>query len=169
MKAKAKASPLNERLQNLHEQSDIFRFFHIQEAHTVYSALFKYSPHWYSFSFVPLQPGISQSKHRCNTSKGYHQASDSMKTKELSTQVRGKVVEKTDKNRLGFKKISQTMNISRSTIKSFIGKWNDYGTTANLAVEGHPPKMPEVHWHIFHRGQSMNIKRGFNKVEVTIH
>jgi DNA-directed RNA polymerase specialized sigma24 family protein len=42
-----------------------------------------------------------------------------MKTKELSKQVREKVVEKY-RSGLGYKTISETLNIPRSTIKSII-------------------------------------------------
>ena len=62
----------------------------------------------------------------CNTTKegsplrkGHHQASGTMKTKELSKQVRDKVVEKY-RSGLGYKKISETLNIPQSTIKSII-------------------------------------------------
>jgi transposase len=44
-----------------------------------------------------------------------------MKTKELSKQVRDKVGEKY-RSGLGYKKISETLNIPRSTIKSIIKK-----------------------------------------------
>ena len=60
--------------------------------------------------------------------KGHHQASDTMKPKELSKQVRDKVVEKY-RSGLGYKKISETLNIPRSTIKSIMKKWKEYGTT----------------------------------------
>jgi transposase len=33
------------------------------------------------------------------------------------------------------------LNIPRSTIKSIIKKWKEYGTTTNLPREGHPPKL----------------------------
>ena len=67
-----------------------------------------------------------------------------MKTKELSKQVRDKVVEKY-RSGLGYKKISGTLNISRSTIKSIIQKYEyeEYGTTTNLPREGYPPKLTE--------------------------
>jgi transposase len=51
-----------------------------------------------------------------------------MKTKELSKQVRDKVVETYR---------SETLNIPQSTIKSIIKKW----TTTNLPREGRPPKL----------------------------
>lgn len=65
-----------------------------------------------------------------------------MKTKELTRQVRDKVLEKF-KARLGYKKISQVLNISRSTVQSIIQKWKKYGTTANLPRHGRPPKLTE--------------------------
>lgn len=65
-----------------------------------------------------------------------------MKTKELTRQVRDKVVEKF-KAGLGYKKISQALNISRSTVQSIIQKWKKYGTTANLPRHGRPPKLTE--------------------------
>ncbi|CAB1428463.1 unnamed protein product [Pleuronectes platessa] len=63
-----------------------------------------------------------------------------MKTKELTKQVRDKVVEKYEAG-LGDKKISRALNISLSTIKSIIRKWKEYGTTANLPRGGRPPKL----------------------------
>lgn len=63
-----------------------------------------------------------------------------MKTKELSKQVRDKVVEKY-KSGLGYKKISKSLMIPRSTIKSIIIKWKEHGTTTNLPREGRPPKL----------------------------
>jgi transposase len=33
------------------------------------------------------------------------------------------------------------LNITRSTIKSIIKKWKEYGTTTNLPREGRPPKL----------------------------
>ena len=41
------------------------------------------------------------------------------------------------------KKISETFNITRSTIKSIFFKWKEYGTTANLPREGRPPKLTD--------------------------
>jgi transposase len=57
-----------------------------------------------------------------------------MKTKELSKQVRDKVVEKY-RSGLGYKKISKTLNITQSNIKSITKKWKEYGTTTNLPRE----------------------------------
>ena len=63
-----------------------------------------------------------------------------MKPKELSTQVMDKVVKKY-RSGLGYKKVSETLNIPRSTIKSIIKKLKEYGTTTNLPREGRPPKL----------------------------
>ena len=63
-----------------------------------------------------------------------------MKTKEFANQVRDKVVEKY-RSGLGYKKISETLNIPRSTIKSIIKKWKDYGTTTILPREDRPPNL----------------------------
>ena len=72
----------------------------------------------------------------------HHQASGTMKTKELSKQVRDKVVEKY-RSGLGYKKISETLIIPRSTIKSIIKKWKEYGTTIHLPRECHPPNLTD--------------------------
>ena len=64
-----------------------------------------------------------------------------MKTKELSKQVRDKVVEKY-RSGLGYYKISETLNIPRSTIKSIIKQIEINGTTTNLR-EGRPPKLTD--------------------------
>ncbi|CAB1457465.1 unnamed protein product [Pleuronectes platessa] len=63
-----------------------------------------------------------------------------MKTKELTKQVKDKVVEKYEAG-LGYKKISRALNISLSAIKSIIRKWKEYDTTANLPRGGRPPKL----------------------------
>ena len=58
--------------------------------------------------------------------QSHHQDSGTMKTKELSKQVREKVVDKY-RSALGYKKISETLNIPRSTIKPIIKmerKWH---------------------------------------------
>ncbi|KAI4875985.1 hypothetical protein NFI96_009096 [Prochilodus magdalenae] len=62
-----------------------------------------------------------------------------MKTKEHTRQVRDTVVEKF-KAGSGYKKISQALNISRSTVQAIILKWKKYQTTANLPRPGHPSK-----------------------------
>ena len=65
-----------------------------------------------------------------------------MKTERLPKQVKDKVVENYRLG-LGYKKISETLNIPRSTIKSMIKKWKEYGTTTNLPREGRPPKLTD--------------------------
>jgi transposase len=42
---------------------------------------------------------------------------------------------------LGYKKISVTLNIPRSIIKSIVKKWKEQGTTTNLPREGRPAKL----------------------------
>ena len=64
-------------------------------------------------------------------------------TKELSKQVREEVVEKKYRLGLGYKKISNTLNIPWSTITSIITKWKEYGTSTNLPSEGSPPKLAD--------------------------
>ena len=44
---------------------------------------------------------------------------------------------------LGYKKISETLNVPRSTIKSLIKKWKEYGTTTNLPREERRPKLTD--------------------------
>ena len=44
---------------------------------------------------------------------------------------------------LGYKKIYETLKIPRSTIKSIISKWKEYGTTTNLPREGRPQKLTD--------------------------
>uniref|UniRef100_A0AAR2IYW9 Transposase n=2 Tax=Pygocentrus nattereri TaxID=42514 RepID=A0AAR2IYW9_PYGNA len=70
----------------------------------------------------------------------YWGANSIMKSKEHTRQVRNMVLEKF-KAGLGYKKISQALNISRSTVQSIIRKWKEYGTTVNLPRQGHPPKL----------------------------
>ena len=63
-----------------------------------------------------------------------------MKNKEHTRQVRDTVVEKF-KAGFGYKKISQALNIPRSTVQAIILKWKEYQTTANLRRPGHPSKL----------------------------
>uniref|UniRef100_A0A4W5QU76 USH1 protein network component sans n=1 Tax=Hucho hucho TaxID=62062 RepID=A0A4W5QU76_9TELE len=72
--------------------------------------------------------------------KGHHQASGTMKTKELSKQVIDKVVEKY-RSALGHKNI--TIFEYPSTIKSIITFFKEYGTTTNLPRESRPPKLTD--------------------------
>ncbi|XP_072127656.1 activating transcription factor 7-interacting protein 1-like isoform X7 [Mobula birostris] len=63
-----------------------------------------------------------------------------MKTKEHSTQLREKVIEK-HKSGDGYKKISKSLNIPWSTVKSIIKKWKEYGAAVNLPRTGRPLKL----------------------------
>ncbi|CAB1418210.1 unnamed protein product [Pleuronectes platessa] len=83
----------------------------------------------------PVLPNLPGPKARKGVTDG-----SIMKTKELTKQVRDKVVEKYEAG-LGYKKISRALNISLSTVKSIIRKWKEYGTTANLPRGGRPPKL----------------------------
>ncbi|XP_018614451.2 uncharacterized protein LOC108938391 [Scleropages formosus] len=64
----------------------------------------------------------------------------SVKKKELSEQLRGVVVEK-HKCGEGYKKISNTLNIPLSTVRSIIKKWQVYHTTQTLPRSGRPTKL----------------------------
>ena len=44
---------------------------------------------------------------------------------------------------MGYKKISKTLNIPLSTVKSIIKKWKEYGTTTNLPRECRSPKLTD--------------------------
>jgi hypothetical protein len=66
-----------------------------------------------------------------------------MNTKELSKQVRDKVVEK-NRSELGYKINIKNLNIPQSTSKSIIKKWKEYGTTTNLPREGRPPTLTDL-------------------------
>lgn len=63
-----------------------------------------------------------------------------MKNKEHTRQVRDTVVEKF-KAGSGYRKISQALNIPRSTVQAIILKWKEYQTTANLPRPGRPSKL----------------------------
>ncbi|MBN3272993.1 TCB1 transposase, partial [Polyodon spathula] len=63
-----------------------------------------------------------------------------MKTKELSKQLQNKVVER-HRSGEGYKKTSNALNISWSTVKSIIKKWKVYGTTPNMLKAGCPLKL----------------------------
>ena len=65
-----------------------------------------------------------------------------MKHTELNKHVTDKVVEKY-RSGLGYKKISETLNIPRSTIKSMNKKWKEYGTTTNLPREDRSTKLTD--------------------------
>uniref|UniRef100_A0AAZ3RIR8 Transposase n=1 Tax=Oncorhynchus tshawytscha TaxID=74940 RepID=A0AAZ3RIR8_ONCTS len=63
-----------------------------------------------------------------------------MKNKEHTRQVRDTVVKKF-KAGFGCKKISQALNIPRSTVQAILLKWKEYQTTANLPRPGRPSKL----------------------------
>uniref|UniRef100_A0AAZ3QRZ2 Sleeping Beauty transposase HTH domain-containing protein n=1 Tax=Oncorhynchus tshawytscha TaxID=74940 RepID=A0AAZ3QRZ2_ONCTS len=63
-----------------------------------------------------------------------------MKNKEHTRQVRDTVVKKF-KAGFGYEKISQALNIPRSTVQAIILKWKEYQTTANLPRPGRPSKL----------------------------
>ncbi|CDQ94039.1 unnamed protein product [Oncorhynchus mykiss] len=69
-----------------------------------------------------------------------------MKNKEHTRQVRDTVVKKF-KAGIGYKNISQALNIPRSTVQAIILKWKEYQTTANLLRPGRPSKLSaHDHW-----------------------
>ncbi|KAL0994839.1 hypothetical protein UPYG_G00127910 [Umbra pygmaea] len=63
-----------------------------------------------------------------------------MKRKELSEEFRDKVVQR-HKLGEGYKKISNALGISSSTVRSIIRKWKVYGTTQSLPRSGRPSKI----------------------------
>jgi len=67
-----------------------------------------------------------------------------MKTNKLSKEVMNKVVEKY-KLGLGYRKLSKSLMIPGSTIKSIIFKWKEHGTTTNLPREDSTPKLTDRH------------------------
>uniref|UniRef100_A0A8C6TG47 Transposase n=1 Tax=Neogobius melanostomus TaxID=47308 RepID=A0A8C6TG47_9GOBI len=72
----------------------------------------------------------------------YWSLSNIMKAKEHTREVRDKVVEKF-KAVSSYTKISQDLNISRSTVQSIIRKWKAYSITANLLVRN-ATKCPKI-------------------------
>ncbi|XP_004918471.1 uncharacterized protein LOC100485015 isoform X2 [Xenopus tropicalis] len=63
----------------------------------------------------------------------------SVKRKELPREFRDKVVERHELGE-GYKKISRTLDIPLSTVKSIIKKWKMYQTTQTLPRSGRPSK-----------------------------
>lgn len=61
-----------------------------------------------------------------------------MKTKEHSKQLREKIIEKSGDD---YKKISNSLDIPQSSVKSIIKKWKEYGTCLNLPRAGRPYKL----------------------------
>ncbi|CDR17802.1 unnamed protein product [Oncorhynchus mykiss] len=58
----------------------------------------------------------------------------------IVSEVQDTVVKKF-KAGFGYKKISQALNIPRSTVQAIILKWKEYQTTANLPRPGRPSKL----------------------------
>ncbi|XP_075714937.1 triacylglycerol hydrolase DDHD2 isoform X2 [Rhinoderma darwinii] len=63
-----------------------------------------------------------------------------MKTKQLSQDVRKRVVE-LHKAGEGYKKISKALSLHVSTVRSIITKWKTHHTTETLPRSGRPPKL----------------------------
>ena len=68
----------------------------------------------------------------------FHSKDSTMRTKELSKDLRDKVVER-HRSGEGYKNISKALNIPQSTVKTIIKKWN--GTTKTLPRSGRPSKL----------------------------
>ena len=69
---------------------------------------------------------------------------------------------------MGYKKISETLNIPQSTIKSIINKWKEYGTTANLPREGRPPKLTDQAKRVLIREATKRPKRTLKELQTSI-
>ena len=65
-----------------------------------------------------------------------------MNTKELSKDLRHKVVER-HRSGDGYKNISKNLNIPWSTVKTVIKKWKAYGTTKTPPRSGRPSKLDD--------------------------
>lgn len=63
-----------------------------------------------------------------------------MKSKELSEDLRKKVVEK-HRDGQSYAAIARSLNVPKSTVASLIRKWKSYGTTVNLRRMGRPSKI----------------------------
>ena len=61
----------------------------------------------------------------------FHSKDSTMSTKELSKDLRDKVVVR-HRSRDGYKNISKALNIPWSTVKTIIKKWKACGTTISL-------------------------------------
>uniref|UniRef100_A0A8C7LU61 Tc1-like transposase DDE domain-containing protein n=1 Tax=Oncorhynchus mykiss TaxID=8022 RepID=A0A8C7LU61_ONCMY len=86
----------------------------------------------YSAPLLSVQQTLSQ--------RSVKSAESIMKNKEHTRQVRDTVVKKF-KAGFGYKKISQALNIPRSSVQAIILKWKEYQTTANLPRPGRPSKI----------------------------
>ncbi|XP_067308833.1 uncharacterized protein [Pseudorasbora parva] len=71
-----------------------------------------------------------------------NQALKSMKTKELSVDLRDRIVSR-HRSGEGYKKISTALNVPVSTIASIILKWKKFGTTTTLPRAGRPVKLSD--------------------------
>lgn len=58
-----------------------------------------------------------------------------MKTKKHSKQIRDNIIEKYQSGE-GYTKISKALDISRSSVRTIVKKWKEYGTTVNLPRVG---------------------------------
>ena len=65
-----------------------------------------------------------------------------MKTKEHSKRLREKIIERY-KSGDGYKKISNSLDIPQSSVKSIIKKWKEYVTCLNLPKAGRPHKQSD--------------------------
>ena len=97
-----------------------------------------------------------------------------MKTKELSKQLRDKVVER-HRSGEGYKKISKALNIPWSTVKSIIKKWKVYGTTQNLLRAGRPKLSSRVRRALVREASKRpmttlkDVQHSMAEMEETVH
>lgn len=63
-----------------------------------------------------------------------------MKSKELSEDLRKKVIEK-HRDGQSYAAIASSLNVPKSTVASLVQKWKRHGTTVNLRRTGRPSKM----------------------------
>ena len=75
-------------------------------------------------------------------SNAFHSKDSTMTTKELSKDLRDKVVER-HRSGDGYKNISKALNIFQSTVKTIIKKWKAYGTTKTLPISRCPSKLDD--------------------------
>ena len=74
----------------------------------------------------------------------FHSKDSTMRNKELSKDLRDKVVER-HRSGDGYKDISKALNVPWSTVKTIM-KWKAYGTTKTLLRSGHPSKLDDQAW-----------------------
>ena len=90
---------------------------------------------------IPLfQNKISCSRRFPLLGSAFHSKDSTMRTKELSKDVRDKVVER-HRSGDGYKNISKALNIPWSTVKAINKKRKTYGSTKTLPRLGHPSKL----------------------------